>query len=542
MSIDLSGGYSQQFPVFNITRRDGAYVTPYSEKLKILTGANFTLDQRDKIYLRDDSAGINFIILFYKEQTADKNELNAVQGLMLSASDVSTSNTEFRICNLNSDSLLLKSFEDIKLSATHPFNWIQSAKNPDIFILIYSSGYPQMFYEGPLTVSSLTEFAGALAKPSVSGILYTKFGTANGFTDVKGTGKTYKEQAWASFDSSKNKPYPNLNPALLSKIDIGEISGLKEKEYPSPSYLKTSENKDVLFKRLLVKVNEIAKSGKANNLPGLVGGENDIFNSNYGNNDKDDKRSLITDALKDSIYKNYYIPYESKKENNAKTIQKIANYLYKITKKLYSYKDIFELKDEQVARLAVNMYGLYLLNQYSATDKVSTETGLVNYYTAQNTVYKNVPNVKPTYVQNIVETVSGEIYGENEATIKKIAKYLNINESDAADLFPVIEFNYNSNENEKERNDPTNWKISQEDIPSDLKKDELLDSENVKYNLKLKDIYDDENSEVVRNLFKIVKDKNFNPPQSGGKTGGGGGGGALGRSGGGNRGGARNLV
>jgi hypothetical protein len=201
-SYQPSQNFSPQYTSFNIPVISGAYVTPYSTNLKVLTGANFTLSDRDKISLKDDSSGINYIILFYREGGRDSNDLNAVQKLFVDISKTTVPNVEYRICNISSDSELTKAFNYFNDHPEHPFSWVASAKNPNIFILIYNSGYPQMFYEGPLTLTFLNDFALGLKQSNSSKVLFTKFGTMNGYDNVNGVGQTYREQAWTKFKTN----------------------------------------------------------------------------------------------------------------------------------------------------------------------------------------------------------------------------------------------------------------------------------------------------------------------------------------------------
>jgi hypothetical protein len=272
--------FSQQYPSFNIPMsRDGAYVIPYSSNLKIFTGGNFTLDQRDKIYLKDNSSGVNYIILFYKENPSQSQEfktyLNSIQNLFIKISSVSIEKVEFRICNLSVDELLNKAFEEVKSNSTHPFNWIRSAKNPDIYILIYSSGYPQMFYEGPLNEIYLSQFANNLSDTGTADNFYNKYGTVNGFFDSRGQGQTYKEQAWIDFKSNPSS-FGNLPTNLLVKEEtLKEFSGLKlgtnVKELSVPSFITLPKKKDELYRFLRDKIKEKYNAEKSKILS--MGGE-----------------------------------------------------------------------------------------------------------------------------------------------------------------------------------------------------------------------------------------------------------------------------
>ena len=543
----FSGGFpqnfSQQYSGFNIPiSRDGAYVIPYSTNLKIFTGGNFTLDQRDKIYLKDNSSGVNYIILFYKENPSQSSEfkayLNSIQNLFIKISSVSIEKVEFRICNLSADELLNKAFEEVKSNSTHPFNWIRSAKNPDIYILIYSSGYPQMFYEGPLNEIFLSQFANNLSDTGTADNFYKKYGTVNGFFDSRGQGQTYKEQAWIDFKSNPSS-FGNLPTNLLVKEEtLKEFSGLKlgakVSEYAVPSFITLPKNKDVIYKTLRDKIKEKYNADKSK--LGLGGdGPNYLINKIQNGDGK------LSNSINASPYKQYFLPFNIKDEKDQKAkMSPVAEYIYKIARKLYTLKDAYSLDDQQVSDLTINMYGLYRFNQYSISDKAVTKSDVANLFLTENIIPRYALNILPAFYENIATNVADEIKGENLAKIRNIMDYFNkdknannqlvdkpekvfkISDDDAENLWAIVKDKYESLDKEDKKNE-SKWEIESEDLPANLRS--YYDNKNSENeNSDVDDLVSNSNGKAMKDLFKIVNRNDAtlnlkNPP----KTGGGGG-------------------
>jgi len=519
MSDFIGQNFSQQYPV---------YVTPYSSNLKIFTGSNFTLDQRDKIYLKDNSSGLNYIILFYKENPAQTVEfrsyLSSIQKLFIKISSVAIERVEFRICNLSSDEMLNKAFEEVKSNATHPFNWIRSAKNPDIYILIYNSGYPQMFYEGPLNEIFLSQFANNLSDKGISDNLYKKYGTMNGYFDSRGIGETYKEQAWKDF---RNNPasFGNLPSNLLVKDEtLKDFSGLKlgpkVGELSVPSFINLPKKKEVLYNTLRDKIKE-----KHNNDPSKLKSMkgNGV---NYLINETKEGEGLLSKSIEDSPYRLYFLPFNVTKEDEQKRqMNTVADYIYRIAKKLYSLKDAYSLTDQQVSDLAVNMYGLYKFNQYSVSDKAVTREDVTKLFLTENIIPKYALNVLPAFYENIASNVADEIKGENLKKIRTVMDYFNkdknannqfveknenvfkISEDDADNLLAIAKDKFDSLPTDDKKNQDY-WRLETDDIPLNLRNYyETKTDDNT--NADLDNLISEDNGKAVKDLFKIAKEDNI---------------------------------
>jgi hypothetical protein len=86
--------YNQQFTI------------PYATNIEILTGSDFTIDSREKIYLADGKSSTRYVILFYREKDADIQKLRAIQKIFIETGKAGFQDVSFKVCNLSTDSKL----------------------------------------------------------------------------------------------------------------------------------------------------------------------------------------------------------------------------------------------------------------------------------------------------------------------------------------------------------------------------------------------------------------------------------------------------
>ena len=79
--------FSQQFTI------------PYATNIEILTGADFTIDSREKIYLKDDKSTNRYVILFYKEKEADPQKLRPIQKIFIDTGSQKFQDVSFKVCS-----------------------------------------------------------------------------------------------------------------------------------------------------------------------------------------------------------------------------------------------------------------------------------------------------------------------------------------------------------------------------------------------------------------------------------------------------------
>lgn len=518
------------------------FTIPYATNIGILTGSDFTIDSREKIYLRENKTTDRYVILFYRENESDSQKLRAIQRIFIDTGSKGFQDISFKVCNLSADKTLNNAFKEVIDTPAHPFNWIQNAANPNIFILIYYSGYPQMFYEGPLEVSIFSDFIITnLSTKTKSESLFEKYNSGNGFVD-KDIKKTYVEQAWNKFTPSSGVSVadalikPENIPSGLRAIAKGEYIG------PPPSLSSNQYNqlpsKDAKIRQQKTvswaeKINQIYKG---DNTKSQVQG---IQNSGLVKNGKEE--NLISDAFEESPYIDYLLSYEGKNSDNK--LKGLVSEVYKIAKKLYILKDAYNLKPEDIAKLSINMFGFYKFKEKDPSVKVDKADELEALYISQNVISK-FANVNPIFAQQIAKIVANEILNE-EGTIK-IAQAIqksfndnkggeNKNEISLDDAKIIVDYfrdkmeelvtnddNKNKSNDEKRaiKSEPDNYDISSDET-FPFKSDDIDE----KTNQRLEDLINND-SDVKKFIIKKV----MNPQQGGGQqqqqqdSGGGGGG------------------
>jgi hypothetical protein len=404
------------------------YTIPYATNIQILTGSDFTIDSREKIYLRDDNKINRYVILFYREETAEAQKLKAIQKIFI---DISSGQTfegiKFRVCNLSADPKLRRAFDDVREDQAHPFNWIEKAADPNIFILIYFSGYPQMFYEGPLQKLAFNEFISKHLSTNLrSKLIFQKYNSGNGF--IGDSKETYFQQAWGKYVPSggldvasaliKTEDIPAGVRVIAEKEYIGPPPGVAVTQLPSRS--DTNNPKSIKNSKTNIwteKINQIYKEDKNNKIVGM------LTSGLVKNGGKDS--NLISKAFNESIYIDYLVVYTGKKPDEQ--IKGLARQVYDIAKKIYILKDAYGLTNpEDIAKLAVNMFGFYKFKEKDPSVKVEKANELEALYVSQNVITKLV-NVNPVFVQQIAKNVADTILNE-EGSLKiaqQIQKYFN---------------------------------------------------------------------------------------------------------------------
>lgn len=398
------------------------YTIPYSSKIKVLTGSDFTVDSREKIYLRDDKENTRYVILFYKEEETDSQKLRAIQNVFIKSASISAiEGISFKVCNLSVDSTLKAAFKYVMDTPAHPFNWIHNAADTNIFILIYYSGYPQMFYEGPLETSAFTEFTLYLSTPTKAENLFEKYNSGNGFIN-RDARKTYIDQAWGKYSPSGGLSVadalikPENIPVGVRAIAKGEYIGNPPGIEGNPDQTFPSRNtgiKESKIKLWTDNINQIYKSDN-NRI-------REMLSDKLVANNKDSNK--ISEEFGNSNYIDYLIVYGKNPDNKLKSI---IRDVYDISKKLYMLKDAYGLKTEDIAKLAVNMYGFYKFKEKDPSVKIENSEELEALYISQNIVSKLV-NVNPVFISQISKNVAAEILNVTGSinTAKKLLEKFN---------------------------------------------------------------------------------------------------------------------
>lgn len=120
-----------------------------TEAVKRLTEASFTLETRERIGLRYENC---IIALFYGENAESRSlaEIWAQAAAQIPG-------PIFAACNLLQERGVAKAFTEIRGLSNHPLQWAGLRQIP--FILVYRDGWPQAFYNGDRTVSSIVDYA-----------------------------------------------------------------------------------------------------------------------------------------------------------------------------------------------------------------------------------------------------------------------------------------------------------------------------------------------------------------------------------------------
>jgi len=375
----------------------GVFTIPFGWNATPLSSYDFTIDQRDKIYLKEnDKSDIPVTILFYDEAFLEQDLLNIVRDMFLNSSS-KIGESIFRFCNLSVETILAEEFRRIRGDKTHPFNTILSPNsksgNPvhtNIFVLVYKKGYPQCIYEGPVNEESFTEFIVKFSKDSTY------------FNEVKKNSENVKEQLWISYnrlDSSKKgsldkkfleafsdaptlveavttkpRPWPrgfiSHTKAILSgagakarfefKEDKGTFQGIKDDE--NNIWRNTLTN---YFLKFQDKV--ISDQNNKNPLSAIY--------IKYNNYNKDKRRELcneLINAIFTSYYNDFFIPRVKKIQQNSQNnknkgeemaiVKNNALMIYGLLTALLQ-QNIYDssfLGGEDPIKISVDYYGCYL--------------------------------------------------------------------------------------------------------------------------------------------------------------------------------------
>jgi len=174
-------------------KKGGGYFTiPYGFKATPLSSYDFTIEQRDKIYLKEnDKSDLPVVIFFYDEYYLKSDILEKARSMFLSASNT-FGMAIFRFCNLSIETVLAEEFKRIREDKTHPFNLIiypSSNSKSNLFVLVYKKGYPQCIYEGPVNETSFKIFLTGLSDPSY-------------LLKIKKSSSSVKEQLWIEYNKT----------------------------------------------------------------------------------------------------------------------------------------------------------------------------------------------------------------------------------------------------------------------------------------------------------------------------------------------------
>jgi uncharacterized membrane protein YgcG len=512
------------------------YTIPYAPKIESLTGSDFTIDSREKIYLTDGKS-IRYVILFYRELEADTQKLRAIQKIFLETGKVGFDNVSFKVCNLSADSKLNTAFNEVRTNPAHPFNWIQNSADPNIFILIYFSGYPQMFYEGPLEKVAFTNFINTFLLGELeSKTIFKKYNSGNGFIGV-GSKQTYIEQAWSKYtpsggatDVASSLIKPENIPSGVRAITKGEYVG------PPPGiqgpFPKTNEKlKEQKTEQWAEKINQIFKEDNKR-IDGMKLPDINLVNTGKNSN-------RISDAFKDSIYIDYLVTYVNKSDNQLKSL---IRRVYDIAKELYVLRGAYNLKAEDIAKLSVNMFGFYRFKKYDPSVKIDKADELEVLYIRDDIVTKNSNGINPIFIQQISKNVANLILDEKGSlkTAEAVEKNFNDNkgkdknEISFEDALSIVDYfrgkmkelinnEDNKGKDQKEKNNikrnPDNYDISSdESFP--FKSDDIDQKTNEQLEKLINDDYNVKKF-IINKIMGENQQSGGQPSEGGGGSGGG---------------------
>ena len=419
-----SGGGGKSFETFTIPYQSGV--------VGILTGADFTLDQREKIYLRDVSPRI-YVILFYKQREiinspndSDRTVFDGIQKIFMSVG--SSENALLKVCNLSIDDNLNNAFS--KIDESHPFSWIRAAANRNFYILVYKNGYPQMFYQGPVEVPSLKEFIDNIGvnDPSVKDYYRNIFmKTVSGNEEIL---KEYRKQAWNDYTQKIS------GKTFVSSYEKEIVSSLAtQAQLPSKTidYLKTETvqgwprsfgfniptNVEETYKTNAKTWNELFKNKtkskgkqkggvKLDSLSDYVSKPGDPPGGAYYNSPY---RNFLSTNTKEGNTKDK----DGKKKQKSGGLGSLVEQYVSILKELYPLKEYLTRKsgssnpNEYITKLTMDMLGFYKWRESQPPYKIENETDLKNQFI-------NIGK----YDEEIADIVSKNILGKSAKLLNEI--------------------------------------------------------------------------------------------------------------------------
>jgi hypothetical protein len=388
-----------------------------------------------------------------------------------------------------------------------------------------------MFYEGPLEKVAFTNFINTFLLGELeSKTIFKKYNSGNGFIGV-GSKQTYIEQAWNSYKPSgavtvanaliKPENIPTGLKAIASGEYIGPPPGISLGKLPSRADVTQKDNPKT--KSVTSWKNKIDKKSKG---------------------DKGDMKIVadkIPTIFENSPYIDYLISYDGQNaDNKTKTI---VDDTYEVAKKLNILKEGYGITPDDVANLAVNMYGFYKFKEKDPNVKVVTADELAALYISQNVVSKFV-NVQNEFVQQQISKNVANTILSDDGTIRIANKILpifnNKTNSDAGrknlDLDDAkIIVNYFKDKMEELVSNEENRGKSKEDKKEikrdvdnyDISSDESFPFRNMEItnttNIQLENLIENQDN-IKRSIIAAILKDEANPQQQGGQQPSGGGG------------------
>jgi hypothetical protein len=382
--------------------KTGFFTIPYGFKATPLSSYDFTIDQRDKIYLKEnDKSDTPVAILFYDEYyLTEDNTLDIVQKMFLDVSG-KVGTVIFRFCNLSIETVLAEEFKRIREDKTHPFNTIissSSKSNTNIFVLVYKKGYPQCKYEGPVNTKSFENFI----------INFTS--DVKYFEDIKRNPNEVKNQIWIEYNNFDLKEKSNFPKKVIESFSESPalLRAIESKPIPIPRNRMSETLGGFTTNKSTGKVNdtiEWVKSSdnkyKVENIFGEIWTNKlRMYGYKFDDKIKNDKNTirpldnigvskenliskLLTSMFK-STYREFFIPQIKKKQDNRgntgggggedAVIKNNSSIIYEILSRLQPYTNtavnIFKSPTDTI-EAAVNLYGFYL---YKLDDRIPITT------------------------------------------------------------------------------------------------------------------------------------------------------------------------
>lgn len=123
-----------------------------SKTIKILTDSDFTLDEDEKITMKNKSLNV---VLFHTNNDLSKSMVKIWKELV-----EEVTGPHFCVCDLTIQTQIADKITEVSLDETSPYHRFASHKPP--FILVYRNGRPQKDYKDALTHHKLTLFTSGL--------------------------------------------------------------------------------------------------------------------------------------------------------------------------------------------------------------------------------------------------------------------------------------------------------------------------------------------------------------------------------------------
>lgn len=377
-------------------KASGGYFTiPYGFKATPLSSYDFTIEQRDKIYLKEnDKTDLPVVIFFYDEFYLKSDILEKARSMFLEVSNV-FSLAIFRFCNLSIETVLAEEFKRIRDDKTHPFNLIispSSSTKSNLFVLVYKKGYPQCIYEGPSDKNTFINFLSGLSNPEY-------------IIKLKKTPGTIKEQLWIDYNKTAesksiviDKDYLEAfsdAPALVESVIVKPAPwprGRMEHTEANTTLSKFSKTKDKKVEGITgkdsdrwakilynygIKLSEKMFNDRKNK--GILSAVN-LIPLTRDDEIKDYIFDIITEIFKTPKYNDFYLPPINQNQNksggedaiiknNSLMVYGIITTLLYLNKYNESFLPSLTYKEEAI-KIAVSFYGCYL---YKKDERFNTE-------------------------------------------------------------------------------------------------------------------------------------------------------------------------